>query len=110
MNTVRSVFTHVKASVQIYWNKRKRLHKKRSSTPTGLVWDTNMAAVSLFWDTNMAAMTSCENTTTTLYLFVVVVSNEVANGFLRDMFISLFLKEKTTSINSFIMWDVSIVT
>ena len=31
-------------------------------TPTGLVWDTNMAAVSLFWDTNMAAMTSCENT------------------------------------------------
>ena len=34
-------------------------------------------------------------------------SNEVANGFLRDMFISAFLKEKT-SINSFIMWDVSI--
>ena len=28
----------------------------------GLVWDTNMAAVSLFWDTNMAAMTSSENT------------------------------------------------
>ena len=27
-----------------------------------MVWDTNMAAVSLFWDTNMAAMTSCENT------------------------------------------------
>ena len=35
------------ASTQIYWNKRKRLHKKR---------------VSLFWDTNMAAVTSCENT------------------------------------------------
>ena len=27
-----------------------------------LVWDTNMAAVSLFWDTNMVAVTSCENT------------------------------------------------
>ena len=27
-----------------------------------MVWDTNMAAVSLFWDTNMAAVTSCENT------------------------------------------------
>ena len=27
-----------------------------------IVWETNMAAVSLFWDTNMAAMTSCENT------------------------------------------------
>ena len=44
------------ASMQIYWNKRKRLHKKKSSTPTGLVWDTNMAAVvkelilSHFWD------------------------------------------------------------
>ena len=50
------------ASMQIYWNKRKRLHKKKSSTPTGLVWDTNMAAVSLFRDTNMAAVTSCENT------------------------------------------------
>ena len=31
------------------------------STRTGLVWDTNMAAVSLFWDTNMAAVTTCEN-------------------------------------------------
>ena len=38
------------ASMQIYWNKRNRLHKK-SSTPAGLVWDTNMATV-----------TSCENT------------------------------------------------
>ena len=44
------------ASIQIYWNKRKRLQS------TGLVWDANMAAVSLFWDTNMAAVTSCENT------------------------------------------------
>ena len=34
---------------------------RRSSTPTGLVWDTNMAAVSLFWDTNMATVTSCVN-------------------------------------------------
>ena len=45
-----------------YWNKRKHLHKKKSSTPTGLVWDTNMATISLFWDTNMATMMSCENT------------------------------------------------
>ena len=35
-------------------------------------------------------------------------SNEVANGFRRDMFICAFLKDKTTSINSFIMWDLSI--
>ena len=32
-----------------------------SSTPTGLVWNTNMAAVSLFWNTSMPDMTSCEN-------------------------------------------------
>ena len=35
---------------------------RKALTPAGLVWDTNMAAVSLFWDTNMAAVTSCENT------------------------------------------------
>ena len=35
---------------------------RKSSTPKGLVWNTNMATVSLFWDTNMAAVTSCENT------------------------------------------------
>ena len=40
----------------------KRHNYVKSSTPTGLVWDTNMAAVLLFWDTNMAAMTSRENT------------------------------------------------
>ena len=45
------------ASMQVYCNQRKRLHKKRV-----LVWDTNMGAVSLFWYTNMAAVTSCENT------------------------------------------------
>ena len=47
--------------MQIYQNKRKYFHKKRSTTPRGLVWDTKMAAVSLFWDPNMAAVTSCEN-------------------------------------------------
>ena len=43
--------------MQIYWNKRKRLHKKRVQLPQ----DTNMAAVSLFWKTDMAAVTSREN-------------------------------------------------
>ena len=36
--------------------------KEKSSTPRGLVWDTNMATVSLFRNTNMADVTSCENT------------------------------------------------
>ena len=49
-------------SMQIYWNKRKRLHKKRVQLQQDWFWDTNMAAVLLFFDTNMAAVTSCENT------------------------------------------------
>jgi hypothetical protein len=58
--------------MQIYWNKRKCLHKKRVQLPqdwytnmaaASLFWDTTMAAVSLFWDTNMAAVTSCEKHT-----------------------------------------------
>ena len=63
---LQSVFTHVasiyakfivtKESVCI----RKELNSHINST--GLVWDTNMALVSLFWDTDMAALTSCENT------------------------------------------------
>ena len=36
------------------------VYKRKSSTPTGLVWDTNMAALLFFWDTNMADMTLCE--------------------------------------------------
>ena len=34
---------------------------QKSSTPTGLILDTNMADFSLFRYTNMADMTSCEN-------------------------------------------------
>ena len=34
---------------------------ERSSTPTGFVWNTNMAAALLSWNTNMAAVTSREN-------------------------------------------------
>ena len=45
-------FTETKESICI----------KISSIPRGLVWDTNMAAISLFWDSNMAVVTSCENT------------------------------------------------
>ena len=50
------------SSMQIYRTKLRKFLQNKSPTPTGLVWNTNMAAVSLFWDTNMAAVTSCENT------------------------------------------------
>ena len=39
---------------------KKAFTQEKSSTPTGLVWDTNMAAGSLFWNANMAAVTSCD--------------------------------------------------
>ena len=51
--------------VSIYVNlleQKKAFAQEKSSTPTGLVWDTNKVAVSLFWDTNMTAVTSRENT------------------------------------------------
>ena len=44
--------------------------KEKISTPTGLVWDSNMATISLFWDTNMVAVTSCENS---LLMYIVCV-------------------------------------
>ena len=61
-NTYRVFLLTLQAAIQMYWNKRTFLHRKKSSTPTGLVWGTNMAAVLLFRDTNMAAVTPCENT------------------------------------------------
>ena len=36
-------------------------YMRRRLKLSGLVWDTNMAAVSLYWDTNVSAVTSCEN-------------------------------------------------
>ena len=39
---------------------KERIYIRKGSTSTGLVWNTNMAAVLLFWN-NMAAVTSCEN-------------------------------------------------
>ena len=47
-------------SIQIYVIGTKESVYVRNN-PRGLVWNTNMAAVSLFWNTNMAAVTSCEN-------------------------------------------------
>ena len=40
---------------------KESVYIRKELTPTGLVWYTNMAAVSLFGDTNMAAMTSRES-------------------------------------------------
>ena len=49
----------------VYIRKEFNSHRTGLEQKNGrrfIVWETNMAAVSLFWDTNMAAMTSCENT------------------------------------------------
>ena len=48
------------ASMQIYWNKRKRLHKKRVQLPED--WYGIPTWPPFHWNTKMAAVTSCENT------------------------------------------------
>ena len=58
----KSVFTHVASICADLLEQKKAFASEKSSTSRGLVWDTNMAAVSLFWDNNMAAVTSRENT------------------------------------------------
>lgn len=48
------------AALQIIGTKES-FSKQKGSTPTGLIWDTNLATISLFWDTNMVEVTSFEN-------------------------------------------------
>ena len=56
-NRGHRAFTHAwSAAMQVYWNKRNLTRK-------GLVWGSNISAVSLSsWDTNVTAVKSCENT------------------------------------------------
>ena len=49
-NALLSVFTHVADICVNVLGQKKAFSLEKSSTPTGLVWNTNMAAV-----------TSCEN-------------------------------------------------
>ena len=39
---------------------RESVYIRKKFNPTGLVWNTNMTAISLFWNTNIAAVTSYE--------------------------------------------------
>ena len=48
------------ASMQIYWSKRKSLHKKRVQLPQDW-FGAPTWPFDCFWNTNMAAVTSCEN-------------------------------------------------
>ena len=61
-NNVQSLFTHVSS---IYANllklQKNALAREKKSTRRGLLWNTNMAAVSLFWKINMVTVKSCEN-------------------------------------------------
>ena len=47
------------ASMQIYWNKRKHLHKKRIQLPQELELIHQHRPRFIFWNTKMATMTSC---------------------------------------------------
>ena len=61
-DNIQSVFTHMSS---IYANlvelQKNALVREKKSTRGGLLWNINMAAVSLFWNTNMVAAKSCEN-------------------------------------------------
>ena len=56
-DNVQSVFTHMNS---IYANllelQKNALARGTKSTRRGLLWKTNMAAVSLFWNTNIVAV------------------------------------------------------
>ena len=52
-----------------FLEEKKAFTYEEGSTPTGLVWNTNMAAVLLFWMADMADVT-CQNV---LYLNLVAV-------------------------------------
>lgn len=56
----RMLFVTRAAALQIIGTKES-FSKQKGSTPTGLIWDTNLATISLFWDTNMVEVTSFEN-------------------------------------------------
>ena len=78
------VFTHVASLYPKLLEQKKAFTQEKSSTPTRLVWDTNMAAVSLFWDKNMATMKSCENNqlvalviSYTFHITIIVIFNVV---------------------------------
>ena len=62
-------------------------HKKRVQLLTGLVWDTNMATMSLFWDTNMAVVTSFEHTLLVYILVCILVK-------VMKIFFNIFFTEK----------------
>ena len=51
----------MKMYVSSLGQQNKVFTKEEGLTPTGLVWNTNVAAFLFFWDTNIAAVTSCEN-------------------------------------------------
>ena len=67
INDVESVFTHLSGSYANLLEQKKVFTYEKGWTCTGLIWKTNMAAVSLFWNTNIADMvTSCEKTLFTI--------------------------------------------
>ena len=79
------LFPHLAIIYANLLEQKKAFAREEKSTPTGLVWNTNMATVSLFWGTNMAAVTSCENTLLVL-VYVRLCKQTFSLMFLMDMF------------------------
>ena len=65
---------------------------RKSSTPKGLIWNINMATVSVFWDIKMAAVTSCENT---LYCLKPLTIEKEKNFLFFENFLCALTRENT---------------
>ena len=65
------MFTHVASIYTILLEQQQKsaYTRKYGSTPTGLAWNTNMAAVSLCLNTNMAVVTTGENALNSLAFY-----------------------------------------
>ena len=55
---------------------KKAFAPEKSATPTGLVWNTNMAVVLLFRDINMAAVKTLSNVKTTSFRSECLIASE----------------------------------
>ena len=78
---------------------KKLFSQEKSSTPTGLVLYTNMAAVSLFWYTNMAAVTSCETLN--------YVSLGFRNAVFNPIYIHLWVNKQVLKVSLLILSPIA---
>ena len=74
---------------------------RKSSTPKGLIWNINMATVSVFWDIKMAAVTSCENT---LYCLKPLTIEKEKNFLFFENFLGALTRENPSYLFIYLLF------